>query len=335
MARQPEIRSLQALRAGACLSVVVYHGLSIGAPRLSLAWPNASAGVDVFFVISGFVMMSSVPAHPSRGDWRTFLLRRVVRIVPLYWFMTGLKLAVVALNARSAPNTHPNAWNVAASLAFIPSRDATGALRPVLPVGWTLNFEMLFYGLFALALAARLRPFPALLVPLSALAFASFWREAAWPAPLAFANGLVLEFAFGMAIAHARAQGWTCARPGTLILLGLAGLALLPLAGNLRCLMWGGPAVALVAGLLARETTWGPRIPNWIVASGEASYATYLSHTFLSPMLSPFGIAAPLAAVPMSLGLGWVVHTNIDRPLRRIVSGTRYVSGVLHIQARS
>src|SRR5690606_14627525 len=106
-----------------------------------------STGVALFFVISGFVMAHAVP--PARGPVaaRAFILRRLARIAPLYWLAT---LAwTVHLAVDGAP---PDYWDLARSLFFIPYADHGGALRPVLGLGWTLNFEMYFYALFALGL---------------------------------------------------------------------------------------------------------------------------------------------------------------------------------------
>ncbi len=319
-----ELRTVQALRALACALVVVYHTLLASSPALASTWPNGSAGVDLFFVISGFVMVTSARRLNGRPDpARRFLRRRLLRIAPLYWLLTALKLGAALTAPSLATHTRPDLWNVCASFLFLPARDAAGEIRPVLPVGWTLNFEMLFYALFAAALAGRRRPLPILAPILALLAFVGLFRTPSWPAPLALANGLVLEFAFGMAIAEALRRrkplppriGAVCA------VVGCALLVTLPLAGPFRCLVWGGPAALILLGALALEPHLGTRIPEALVAAGDASYATYLTHPFVIPALAALSPAALLAALPASLAAGAWVDRRIDRPLRQALGG--------------
>jgi peptidoglycan/LPS O-acetylase OafA/YrhL len=314
-----DLRMVQALRAMACSLVVIYHAMNYP-PGKAEAWPNGAAGVDLFFAISGYVMMVSSQRLRAAPDGpRRFLRQRARRIMPLYWLCTAAKLACVSALPSLAPQTRPTVWNVAASLIFIPARDRAGTIRPVLPVGWTLNFEALFYILFVLALAARVHPLwisPVLL----ALAIAGFWRDTAWPAPLYFANGLVLEFAAGMALAclpwrvPARAAPFLLAG-GTMLLLTL------PSAGPWRFLFWGAPATAILAACLALEEMVGAVLPGWLLAVGDASYAIYLVHPLIVPAMARHGALAASAAVPLSLAAGILVHRWLDAPLQRRLAG--------------
>ncbi len=278
-AARTEIRTLQALRAAACLLVVVFHATDG-------TWANGAAGVDLFFVISGLVMGLSSTALAGRADgWQVFAARRLQRLVPLYWSLTAAKLAIgIAIPATLAA-TRPGAWNIVASFLFIPSRDGADLIRPVLGVGWTLQFEMLFYALFALALAWRVHPLrvlPPILIP---LAIAGFWHAPGWPAPLVLANGLVLEFCMGLALASLPTQlgrlhsnwGWLLAAAG------LATLALAPSHGNWRFVTWGVPATSVVAAALILERRIGSHVSAVLLGLGEASYAIYLAHPFLVP----------------------------------------------------
>jgi peptidoglycan/LPS O-acetylase OafA/YrhL len=276
--------------------------------------------VDLFFVISGYVMMISSRRLVAPPDgWRRFLVQRARRIVPLYWLCTAAKLACVTLVPSLAPQTRPTVWTLVASLVFLPARDQLGAVRPVLPVGWTLNFEALFYVMFALALAARVHPLwisPAL----TCLAIAGFWRDSAWPAPLFLANGLVLEFAAGMALAcirwrvPRRAAPWLLAAGATLLLN-------LPSAGPWRFLLWGIPASVILAACLALEPTVGQRLPAWLLTVGDASYAIYLVHPLIVPAMARHGALAAAAAVPLSVAAGILVHRWLDAPLQRRLAG--------------
>jgi peptidoglycan/LPS O-acetylase OafA/YrhL len=316
-----EIRMVQALRAAACLLVVVYHArLAAGGAAAIRAWPNGAAGVDLFFVISGYVMVASSGGLGGRPDgWRVFMGRRLRRIVPLYWLLTMLKLGVTEAAPGWTPHTWPTAWNVCASLLFIPARDAAGAIRPVLPVGWSLNFEFFFYALFAGALALRLSPL--WLTPvLGAVAAAGFFYAPSWPAPLVLANGMVLEFAAGMVLAS---MPWRPGRRGAVALLGIgvALLLMLPQAGHWRFLVWGVPAAAVFSGALALEASLGAAVPALVLAVGDASYAIYLVHPFAVPALAAHGRIAAVLAVPVSVAAGMVVHRQVDARLRGALRG--------------
>ena len=296
--------------------MVLYHTLqaSLGEHAIT-AWPNGSAGVDLFFVISGYVMVGAGAGQaPSQ-----FLVRRARRIVPLYWLLTAAKLAVTALAPTATPHTRPTAWNVVGSFMFIPARDAVGLVRPVLPVGWSLNFEVLFYALFAACLALRLRPLW-LGVPLGALAVAGYFRAPGWPAPLMLTNGMVLEFWAGMALAG---MNWRSVPRAGAWLLGSGAVALLalPLAGPWRWLVWGLPAACVLAGALALQGAWGARVPRWVLAVGDASYAIYLVHPFVVGALAGRGVWGAVAAVGASVVAGVWVHMGVDKPLQRWLAG--------------
>src|SRR5437762_263735 len=93
--------TIQALRAVAALLVVVYHAFDMWGVRVNSsapgnAWANGAAGVDIFFIVSGFVMVVSSRRLVSQpGGWLTFIQHRIVRIVPLYWLLTTAKLVLV------------------------------------------------------------------------------------------------------------------------------------------------------------------------------------------------------------------------------------------------
>jgi len=175
-----QIQSIQALRAIAALFVVGFHSTVLWHDKFNqnvTPWKNGNSGVDLFFVISGFIMVLSSRKLLGRADaWRRFMTLRLVRIVPLYWLATAAKLAAITALPALALHTNPTAWNTVASFLFVPSRDAIGVIRPVIDVGWTLSYEMLFYIVFAAALFLFVEPLlivaPAMLV----LALMSFVR---------------------------------------------------------------------------------------------------------------------------------------------------------------
>ena len=200
-----KVHSLQALRAVAASLVVVDHTLleltgdRPNDPMTSIAWALGNAGVYVFFVVSGFIMVHV--SWSSFGGARSglgFFRRRIIRIVPLYWLGT-----LLALCFHKVSSTHgvQDGWReLAYSLAFMPYRDQGGAWAPILPQGWTLNYEMMFYVIFALGLCAPRRyGLPVIGLALLGIVLGGRWVSDAAIAYLA--SPIILWFLLGIVIA--------------------------------------------------------------------------------------------------------------------------------------
>lgn len=337
-----EYVSIQYLRGLAALLVVIFH---LGDPlaRMGYAggWPvGLSGGVDIFFVISGFVMWMTTRTRaitPVR-----FWTKRITRIVPLYWLVTTVMLAVL-LAAPSVMHTSVfNLRHVVASYAFFPVRNpGKSAMEPLVLPGWTLNYEMFFYLIFGVFLLAR----PAVrlwgtVAVLAALVIAG----AALAAPPLSAFGfysadVMLEFAFGMMVGElvyrrngrALMPGW--AGP-TAIALGLIVLLVVPRgSGWARALLFGLPALAIVLGALDAEMRGGVRKLRLPHALGNASYSIYL--TQLLSMAAFFAVwhklhldriagASPVFAildVGVALVVGWLCYRLVEQPLIALFGG--------------
>ncbi|MEH3145349.1 MAG: acyltransferase [Methylobacterium frigidaeris] len=333
---------MQVLRAVAALMVVVSHGqaeASALAARLGLGfqpagWLPWNAGVDIFFVISGFIIVHAAgPLHGRPRARRRFLAHRVARVVPLYWLMTSAYLAMVLVRPGllNAPGGADPAY-LAASYLFWPTARPDGAVTPLYSLGWTLNYEMAFYALFALALPlSRRRAVAAVALSLAALVTATRFAGTL-PTPLAYwGDPIVLEFAFGLGLGLLRAEGLRLPDPARAGL-AVAGLALLSLAGDApvlpRALAWGGPAALLVAAasLGRREPEGG--LVRAAARLGDASYALYLVHPFairavglggaaLAAGLGLPGLVAAMLGAACAAALA--VHRLVERPLDRIL----------------
>jgi exopolysaccharide production protein ExoZ len=148
---------LQALRAIAAWLVIADHALiavtrgELSNPVTPLAWALGGSGVYIFFVISGFIMVHiswDDFGHP--GAAQQFMRRRIIRIVPLYWLAT---MGAIVFHRASANDTVPAGLpELLRSLFFIPYYAENIGWAPILRQGWTLNYEMMFYVLFAVAL---------------------------------------------------------------------------------------------------------------------------------------------------------------------------------------
>lgn len=145
------LRSIQTARAIAALLVVLHH-LSLrfeqrvgGFNFLSVFDHFGFAGVDLFFVISGLIMVITCQQHFRHLTAAPpFLWRRVTRIVPLYWLFTFIQLLAMAI-IPSATVRDFSARDIVASLLIVPQ-----SVYPILAPGWTLTYEMFFYIVFAL-----------------------------------------------------------------------------------------------------------------------------------------------------------------------------------------
>jgi exopolysaccharide production protein ExoZ len=330
---------LEVLRGLAALSVAFVHvtqetGAFVGRPGAPaydwlrpLPW---DAGVHVFFVISGFVMVwSSRPLFAQPGARWLFAGRRLARVVPLYWLTTAVLLATRLALPGSSKEGLPSAAYVVASLLFVPWQHG-GEWVPVYSLGWTLNYEMLFYGIFAVFVTFPARvAVPSVIGVVAAIACAGQIVDAAWM-PLPFgANAMVLEFAFGATLAvvatrvHLPAP-WRAA----LVLAGCAGLVAADRSTGLPIgISFGLPCTALVAAAVL-----GPPAPATSVSMragvslGAASYALYLTHPFPMRALSLLWPRVGLSGVPSVLGyvaitiaacvvMAFAVHRWVERPM--------------------
>ena len=326
--------SVQALRGIAALLVVMFHASTHLDERATM-FRFGNAGVDIFFVISGFVMWTVTTRRPTGPA--AFLRHRFIRLVPLYWFFTLLLVFAFLAHPATFARLQITLPHVLLSLAFIPHTGPGGgemATLPVLGQGWTLNFEMFFYLLFAASLALpstlQLRATAACLVALSTVGFI---LPASADAPLAtLLRPLLLEFLAGILIARLVAAGWRPAAPWcwASVALGVAIFVVFPTPEPdddvLRLLQYGVSAVLLVGGAIGAELAGTLPIGRVALLLGGASYSIYLSHTFvisvLGKVLPPSGDMAFTAAATVGAALvGVVVFILIERPLLSLMRG--------------
>lgn len=330
------LESLQYLRAVASLMVVVFH---LGAPLsrlgLSAPWPQSgAAGVDIFFVLSGFLML--VTTRGRDGYTPTFYIKRLVRIVPLYWIVTTASLALLLAAPQLVKSGRADAWHILASYLFLPARHPVlGTLEPLVVPGWTLNYEMFFYLVWGVALLlpdrARL---PAIALFLGGLAVLG--RAAASENPfLAFYTApIMLEFVFGLALGLWYLEGPALARGWGFVFLAAGFVSLLAqgdVAPETRVIQWGIPAAMVVAGALVLERARPVKRIGALVLLGDASYALYLVHGMVLSAVgqvfvhlalpAPYAfIACAICGVGAAIAAAIAVHLAVEKPLLRLLS---------------
>jgi peptidoglycan/LPS O-acetylase OafA/YrhL len=325
------IENVQALRALAAMAVVLTHAAAIW-PALGLEnrglFSYGRYGVDLFFVISGYIM--ALIASRRQASPAGFLVNRIVRIVPLYWLLTCAVFALSIATPSLLGSTSPSLLDLVRSLFFIPfSKDGGAFLQPVLFVGWTLNYEMFFYAIFAVCLALKDRAFAATLAILLVLVVVGAFLPDPGPLTQFYTAPLLLEFAAGMLIF--RFQPKLEPRFGPAIL--LAGIVLLALSVGAefkadRAIAAGIPAALIVLGSILCERG-GIRFAA-LRLLGDASYSIYLIHPFVTKgvekvylRLTPESYQASLSAIEFvaaflaAVGFGLAVYLLVERPLVR------------------
>ena len=279
------------------------------------------AGVDVFFVISGMVIGLTPPTEaPSR-----FLLKRFIRIFPLYWLATFFAMAFsyYAWGTDGLPD-----GNFFLHSMFLIPDGKTDQFHPIYFPAWTLVFEMFFYLVYsALLPLARTRTNISCIVIIISLSFTNFLGES---------TGLLFEFATGIGVAEMvrRRKKPNIWLSSALVVSSLSIFFLtnkthlphsLPHLMSARQFMWGLPSLGLVLGVIGWEGWPGFR-SKFLQLGGNASYAIYLVHitvvTFVLEACNWYDIPAKsypattmLVCMVISMGLGFAVHLDVEKPI--------------------
>jgi exopolysaccharide production protein ExoZ len=326
------LRSLQVVRAIAATSVIYYHVVHLRDTSLPVF---GSFGVDIFFVLSGFVM-AMIISHGQRPS--EFAAARLIRIVPLYWVFTTLLLVVALASPSLLKSTSANVTQYVKSLFFIPFFKDSGLLQPLLGVGWSLNYEMLFYLCLIIGLMASARL--AVLVGAAILmvlyvAAGQFSQKDV--IGYFFGNSLIFEFIFGLFAFEIYRRGFLD-HLGTRTALVLSMCAWLLMAyfeassdgmSADRWIRFGLPSVLLLLSATRLESGLGSgsRVATALTKAGDASYATYLSHVYVIELFrrvllpatsyrgSAFSLVTAAVIIGACLAAGHGIYVMLDRPL--------------------
>ncbi|MGP6159480.1 MAG: acyltransferase family protein [Vulcanimicrobiaceae bacterium] len=338
------VRNIQALRAVAALLVVLVH-ISLPTVGLDNIFANdppwfamftkcGLAGVDLFFVISGFIMLTtSWSSFGQTGSGLRFFVRRVIRIYPPYWFALVPVLPAFFFAKNELMKGHIGAQTgIVQSLLLLPQ-----PTHMLLAVSWSLVWEMIFYTIFAFLLIMNRRQLPLALAVwfLAEVALHLTFRDSQNFAANFASTPLPIEFIFGVVVGlvYVNRRFWA---PGPLGALGIvAMLAVWTLmTANVvdentfpfgRVLLFGVPAFLIVYGAVGLETVHRIVAPSWLVSIGDASYAIYLWHlgvlVVLRHMIAPLhfsGFLWHLALVSLALGdillVSFAVYWLFEKP---------------------
>jgi peptidoglycan/LPS O-acetylase OafA/YrhL len=334
-----DLRSVQYLRGVAALMVVAFHASSqisrAGGHDIPPTW--LAHGVDIFFVISGCIMWITT-APPLRISPSSFYWKRIVRIVPLYWFISSVMVLTMLFAPSLVQTGRLDARHAILSYFFIPAlHPVTGKLEPLVIPGWTLNYEMFFYLIFGalLLLPAARRIWVLVAIMLFLVAF-GMNREFDQPIIGFYTSPIILEFAAGAVL------GWIFLNKPplpvfaawSLITVGILMFPLLSefLAISPLVLRSGVPAIVIVAGAIALDRRRAVALVHLPHLLGDASYSIYLCHGMLlsaaGQLWQKLGLIGSAGGnsffIVFSLALsacgGILVHYYFERPVMRILA---------------
>ena len=336
--RLPGIEALRGLAAAAkVLSHSARHvDKAYGAPGLIAGFQAGHAGVDLFFVISGFIILYVHWADAGRpGQLAHYAARRFTRIMPLYWVALAVTLAMAAAGRNGMPSLGTVLW----SAALLPSVD-----EPFLGIAWTLQYELVFYVAFAALVVSRVAGKAMLGAWLLAIVAGGFGVRLPGAAGI-LSNGFGIGFFLGMAAAWLVRQDRVVAPR----LVGAAGAGLFVVVLMLESvgqvdgfapparLLYGVPALLLVAGIAAADRAGQGFALGRLRRRGTATYSIYLfQFVFIGVLWQAWLVAGLGTRVPhwmlfavlaaAALGGGMAVSRTVEQPMLRWMQGRRSVA---------
>ena len=335
-----KLNLLQVYRGIAAVLVVMIHVTKMSAERLNqvtffnlflVGW----IGVDYFFVLSGFIM---VYVHRSaigkKDQLKSFLVKRAVRIYPIYWIITLTVWCLFLVIPGWANNEDLSLGNVIVSLLLIPQKN-----QPILEVGWTLIYEINFYLLFSIAIWLKPKHSVPLLSAWLLVTILHYRKIVKFPQDF-FLLGTVfgemnLELVLGCLAAYIVIKYNNKIRKYRWILFGIANLGYVIMLGMLAASgkLWFGriPTFGVLTALLIIAATSidlkdSPKIPDILIFLGEASYSIFLTHV---PVISAItkilqkanlgkyfdGFFAPALVAVFAVVFGCIFYSFIEKPL--------------------
>jgi exopolysaccharide production protein ExoZ len=326
---------IEAARGVAAVLVAAYHASRLvaqpryaGVPPAAGLFGDFNAGVDFFFVLSGF-LITWVHwfdiGQPNRLGH--YFVRRFTRIYPAYWVVLLPTLLASLFHIGSSATTTPTPAVIICSILLLPN-----AVQPVLGVAWTLVFEVFFYCMFAFAmLAGKRAAIVAILWGCLIVIYNTVAPPPSFPGSF-FLSPYNLEFLIGVAVASLLRQiefpfGRRLATIGAVLFVALMLARVERLMGDsalaLR-LAFGLCAAMFVIGTVEIERLRGSTVPAWLALLGAASYSVYLVHSLIEPVvmlaawphikgISPTLITIALTCLATAGGI--LFHVLVEKPL--------------------
>jgi peptidoglycan/LPS O-acetylase OafA/YrhL len=334
-----KLNLLQVYRGIAAVLVVMFHLDEMSAERLNQVtffnlFQAGWSGVDYFFVLSGFIM---VYVHRSaigkKNQLKSFLVKRGVRIYPIYWIITLTVLCFFLVIPGFANNKDLSLGKVILSLLLIPQND-----KPILDVGWTLIYELYFYFLFSIAIWLKPKHSVPILSTWLFVTILHFCKIVKFPDSffllnLVFGN-MNLEFVLGCLAGYIVIKYNNKLGKYRWILFGIANLGYVILGmlvawRNIeldRITTFAVLAALLIIAATSIDLKDSPKIPYLLIFLGDASYSIFLTH---GPLISAStkilqkanlgkyfdGFFAPALLALFTVVVGCIFYSLIEKPL--------------------
>jgi len=341
MAKGDKVLNIQAGRGLAALLVVFCHAgrmvsleQYVGYDPLAGLFTFGHAGVDFFFVLSGFIIYFvhhrdiGRPANLWHYAWR-----RITRIYPIYWVVT-VAIILLALFSPNGAGDRLDPRHVLASFLLVPHGQ-----DPLLGVGWTLQHEMLFYTVFAVAILSA-RAGIAIFVLWMALTLYGMAFPLQGYAIRFIADPFHIEFLFGVFAAWITIA-FRVSAPRLMAVIGAAAFLVTAAAEDMGYITMSGlagrwsyglSAMILLIGLAEAERSGKWQAKGSAVYLGSASYSLYLVHTIVIGLfartLAVVGIVKDLPgwsvtalAVIVSLIAAALLHGVAEKPIASALNG--------------
>lgn len=311
--------TIQYLRAASASLVVIFHA----GRNYDISVPVGEGRISLFFIVSGFIFWWITAG--SEASPTAFLLRRLARLVPLYWVVTMLLFvgSMIGLS-HHAPITIDH---LIKSLLFIPHLDGrSGQIFPVLIPGWTLVYEMFFCLVFAaLLLVDRQRRLLVATLVFGGLGSLGFIFHPTDAVAFTYTNEIMLEFLAGIWLAQLwpRLHLSKAASVGVLIVGIVLSFVALAAQQSLPFVLYSGmPAMITIIGALGLEHAMLPTV-GWLKRIGDSSYSIYLWHMPVIVLgaraLKLVHVQSPALSIGLltlaSLAAGLILYELTERPL--------------------
>lgn len=352
-----KVESIQLLRAFAVSLVIFVHASYFGIPHITNSNPIDSfyyikswgcIGVDLFFTISGFIMTVVVPSYQQSGGWKKFFLKRIIRIIPLY-FLLSLVDVFVTIYIKKEPIDFQT---IAKTIVFFPFFDGKSFVEPVISVGWTLSYEIYFYSLIGVVLSLGKKIYRNLLIIIMCLSLIGCLFTFPYVFFKFITSPLLLEFGFGilcgLTYKKFRSLNWDIKiKQLTAVLLLFGGLFLMFITifvkkdfeishqnivenNNLlalyRVIIWGIPCALFLLGTILVEQLYTFRIWKILIEAGDSSYSSYLIHGQIYPILAIifhyFDLSVflyLLFVIPVCICVSIIFFRIVEKPLIIII----------------
>lgn len=345
--RKKFITSIQVFRGVASLLIVIYHAQVLVTNYAARGVFSGSiidfgsslhsfgeSGVDLLFTISGFVMAwtSEKLRGSFSGAWH-FIARRLIRIVPIYWFYTTIMALALFFLPQLFATARFAVDDAIRSYLFIPYVSTVSPSAPILQVGWTLSYEMYFYALIAIGLIMSSRRFAVLLILFmgGSILLGNFMTD---PGPITklFIYSKLFDFAVGFACGTAYLAGLNPPKSlaPAVVATGVAGYLAWGIA-DFSMFPPGWYGVLIGMGCIFWERQSNLRFPLPLVVLGDSSYSLYLSHYLFIPFLGKvctlvgfWRLLPPEAFIVFAAGacivVGWISYRFVETPLMALCS---------------